>query len=89
MMKTKSLSLFGGLIIFCLMVDMAIAAPLKDDQDIIANSETRNYGFPFYWFVRPVYEDEDEDNGYRAPSVNSNTKNSAHSFVEVGSGWGR
>ncbi|GAB1859389.1 hypothetical protein CAJAP_00468 [Camponotus japonicus] len=60
----------------------------NDGQDGLAARDTVYYGFPLFWYRRPVY-DSDDDIVNGGAVLNENRKSSTMSYVNVGAGWGR
>ncbi|XP_011879690.1 PREDICTED: uncharacterized protein LOC105568551 isoform X3 [Vollenhovia emeryi] len=68
----------------------AVPFPQFDDggREGLAARDTAYYGFPLFWYRRPIYDsDDDIVNGGQV--LDGRRRSSTVSYVNVGAGWGR
>ncbi|XP_071566611.1 uncharacterized protein LOC143899143 isoform X2 [Temnothorax americanus] len=69
----------------------ALPLPQFDDggREELAARDTAYYGFPFFWYRRPIYDDNDDDIVNGGQILEGKRRSSTVSYTHVGAGWGR
>ncbi|XP_077265282.1 uncharacterized protein LOC143899143 isoform X1 [Temnothorax americanus] len=58
-------------------------------REELAARDTAYYGFPFFWYRRPIYDDNDDDIVNGGQILEGKRRSSTVSYTHVGAGWGR
>ncbi|KAL0126328.1 hypothetical protein PUN28_005011 [Cardiocondyla obscurior] len=69
----------------------ALPFPQFDDggQEGLAARDTAYYGFPWFWYRRPINDDNDDEIVNGGQVLDGKRRSSTVSYVNVGAGWGR